>query len=196
MFLQLDSVYLSSWNVFTKNWWQYIVVSLIMALLLFIPLGGILQFFVMLLFLNAVLKVLRGDIITFSSFLQFKEIFNTKVIVMVVILGLYAYLMQVMENPAFASVFGIITFILSIIFFPVLCVLIDKKFNIKETFVYSAKLTKNLRFEIFLIMLLNFVIGLIGFLLFFVGIFVAIPVITIVNAKTYLLLEEKINSQQ
>lgn len=196
MFLQLDSIYSSAWNVFTKNWWQYVIVSLIMVALLLLPLGGILQLFVMVLMMNVVLKALRGNAITFSSFLQFKEIFNVKVIVFAIALGLYAFIVQIINSVALSAILTIAGFVLSIIFFPVLCVLVDKQFNIKETILYSEKLTKTLRLEILLVMLVNFIIGMVGVLLLFVGIFVAIPVITIATVKTYLLLDAKLNSQE
>ena len=86
-----------------------------------------------------------------------------------------------------------IGFIISIVFFPLLCVLIDKHLSVKETILYSAKLTKDLRTEIFLIMAVNFIIAVFGILLFLIGIFVAIPIVTIAIVKTYLLLDEKIN---
>ena len=82
MFLDLNSIYSSSWGIFKKNWWQYVVVSFIMFILILIPLGGILQFFVMLMMMNAILKAFRGNDINFAEFFKFKEIFNAKVIIL------------------------------------------------------------------------------------------------------------------
>ncbi|MEA5001183.1 MAG: hypothetical protein VB017_04795 [Endomicrobiaceae bacterium] len=192
MFLDLNSIYSSSWGIFKKNWWQYVVVSFIMFILILIPLGGILQFFVMLMMMNAILKAFRGNDINFAEFFKFKEIFNAKVIIFVVILGLYSFFLQSINNVILSAVLTLVGFIISVIFFPVLCVLIDKQFNVKETILYSARLTKELRTEILLIMLVNFVIAVLGILLFLIGIFASIPIVTIAIVKTYLLLDEKI----
>ncbi|MDD2523380.1 MAG: hypothetical protein PHT81_00885 [Endomicrobiaceae bacterium] len=194
MVLDLNSIYSLAWSIFKKNWWEYVLISLIMLVLMLFPLGGILQFFVMLLMINAILKALRGNEITFLSFFQFKEIWNSKVIIFVVALGIYSFFLQGINSIALSVVLTIIGFIISVIFFPILCVLIDKQFNIKETILYSAKLTKTIRGEILLIMAVNFIIGILGILLLFVGIFIAIPIITIVIVKTYLLLDDRFNS--
>lgn len=194
MFLNLESIYSSSWNIFKKNWWEYVLVSLITALMLFIPLGGILQFFMMMLMINAVIKVTKGNAVTFSDFFNFKDVLKAKVIIFAVVLGLYSFLMQAVNSVALSVVLTAAGFIASIIFFPVLCVLIDKDLGIKETILYSAKLTKNIRAEILLVMFVNFLIGVIGILLLLVGMFVAMPVITISTVKIYIMLDERLNS--
>ncbi|MFA7074387.1 MAG: hypothetical protein WC234_04275 [Endomicrobiaceae bacterium] len=192
MVLDLNSIYSSSWSIFKKNWWEYIIVSLIMFILILLPLGGILQFFVMLMMMNAILQSFRGNEIKFASFFAIKEIFNSKVLFFVVVLGIYSFILQSTSGVITSAVMTLIAFIISIVFFPLLCVLIDKQFNIKETFVYSAKLTKNVRSEIFLIMIVNFIIAVLGILLFLIGVFLAIPIVTIAIVKTYLLLDEKL----
>lgn len=194
MVLDLNSIYSLAWSIFKKNWWQYVLISLIMLVLMILPLGGILQFFVMLLMINAILKALRGNEITFSSFFKFKEILNSKVIIAVVALGIYSFIVQSINSVAVSLILAIIGFVISVIFFPVLCVLIDKQFNIKETILYSAKLTKTIRYEILLVMAVNFIIGILGVLLLLVGVFMAIPIITIAVVKTYLLLDDRLNS--
>lgn len=192
MVLDLNSIYSSSWSVFKRNWWEYIVISLIMFVLILLPLGGVLQFFVMLMMMNAILKAFRGNEINFASFFRFKDFFNSKVIIFVIVLGIYSFVLQSTNGVIVSAVLTLIAFIISIVFFPLLCVLIDKQFNVKETFLYSAKLTKDVRSEIFLIMIVNFIIAVLGILLFLVGVFLAIPIVTIAIVKTYLLLDEKL----
>lgn len=103
---------------------------------------------------------------------------------------------MIMQNvPSLSMLLSLIGAILSIIFFPVFCVLVDKNFNIKETVSYSAKLTKDIRIEIILIMLINLVLAVAGAMLLLVGIFVAMPIGMIATVKVYTLLEQRLNSQ-
>ena len=95
MFLNLKEIYLPAWQIFLKNWWEYIVVTIIMFLLVFIPLvGSIIQIFLILMMMNAILKSIRNGVINFSDFFQFKQIFNLKILVFALGLGLYYFLMQ------------------------------------------------------------------------------------------------------
>jgi hypothetical protein len=194
MFLNLKEIYLPSWEVFLKNWWEYVVITVIMFLLIFIPLiGSIVQVFIMLAMISAILKSIRGTVIKFSDFLQFKEILNSKTAVFIIGVGLYYFLMQ--RVPSLSMLLSLVGAVLSVIFFPIFCVLVDKNFSIKETISYSAKLTKNIRVEIVLIMLVNLLIGIAGAILLLVGIFVAVPICLIATVKVYILLEQRLNSQ-
>ena len=194
MFLNLKEIYLPSWEIFLKNWWEYVVITVIMFALIFIPfVGTILQFFILLAMIRAILKPVRGSVINFSDFLQFKEILNLKTTVFAIGLGIYYMIMQ--NVPSLSMLLSLIGAVLSIIFFPVFCVLVDKNFNIKETVSYSAKLTKNIRVEIILIMLINLVLVVAGAMLLLVGIFVAMPIGMIATVKIYTLLEQRLNSQ-
>ena len=94
MVLDLKNVYGSAWNVFKKSWWQYIIVTLILMFCMFIPyIGSLLQFFFMLLVLNAALKGARGEEVTFSSFLDFKTVFTMKALIFVIIFAVYSIIM-------------------------------------------------------------------------------------------------------
>ncbi len=194
MFLNLKEIYLPSWEIFLKNWWEYVVITVIMFALIFIPLAGsILQVFVLLAMISAILKSVRGSAVNFSDFLQFKEILNLKTAVFAIGLGFYYMIMQ--NVPSLSMLMSLAGAVLSIIFFPVFCVLVDKNFNIKETISYSAKLTKDIRIEIILIMLINLVLAVAGAMLLLVGIFVAMPIGMIATVKVYTLLEQRLNSQ-
>jgi len=190
----LKEIYLPAWQIFLKNWWEYIVVTIIMFLLVFIPLvGSIIQIFLILMMMNAILKSIRNGVINFSDFFQFKQIFNLKILVFALGLGLYYFLMQ--QVAALSIVLSLIGAVLSVIFFPIFFVLIDKSLNIKETILYSAKLTKDIRFEIIFVLLINLLIAIAGTLLLLIGILAAMPIGVIATAKVYLMLEEKLNLQ-
>ena len=197
MTLNLTEIYSNSWNIFKKNWWEFIVVSIIMFVLVLIPLlGGIFQFFLSLLMINAILKSIKGEKITFSSFFKVKELLNQKIITIVVAIGLYTLIVQSITSATVISILMLLGFVIIIIFFPFMCVMIDKNFNIKETILYSAKLTQGVRLEIILLMVVNFLIGLIGVALLFVGIFVATPIITASIVFVYLALDSRLNNTE
>ena len=59
-----------------------------------------------------------------------------------------------------------------------------------DTIVNAAALTKGVRFEIIVIMILNLVIGFLGVILLVIGIFVALPVIIASTAVVYNLLDK------
>ncbi|MDD5021914.1 MAG: hypothetical protein PHR82_07310 [Endomicrobiaceae bacterium] len=194
MFLNLKEIYLPSWEIFLKNWWEYVVITVIMFALIFIPLAGsIAQVFIMLAMISAIIKSVRGNTIKFSDFLQFKEILNLKTSVFAIGLGFYYFLIQ--NVASLSMLLSLVGAVLSVIFFPVFCVLVDKNFNIKETISYSAKLTKDIRVEIILIMLVNLIIAIVGAMLLFVGVFVAMPIGMIATVKVYTILEQKLNSK-
>lgn len=194
MFLNLKEIYLPAWQIFLKNWWEYIVVTLVMFILVFIPfVGAIIQIFVIFSIIAAMLKAVKNNQINFSDFLKFKDIFNFKTVAFAVVLGIYYLLIQ--NFPSVSMLLSLAGAVLSVIFFPVFCVLIDKNFTIKDTVLYSAKLTKGIRVEIVLIMLMNLLIGIAGAFLLFVGVFVAMPVALIATVKVYTLLENRLNSQ-
>lgn len=194
MFLNLKEIYLPAWQIFLKNWWEYIVVTLVMFILVFIPfVGAIIQVFVIFSIIAAMLKAVKNNQINFSDFLKFKDIFNFKTVAFAVVLGIYYLLIQ--RFPSLSILLSLAGAVLSVIFFPVFCVLIDKNFTIKDTVLYSAKLTKGIRVEIVLIMLMNLLIGIAGAFLLFVGVFVAMPVALIATVKVYTLLENRLNSQ-
>lgn len=194
MFLNLKEIYLPAWQIFLKNWWEYIVVTLVMFILVFIPfVGAIIQVFVIFSIIAAMLKAVKNNQINFSDFLKFKDIFNFKTVAFAVVLGIYYLLIQ--RFPSVSILLSLAGAVLSVIFFPVFCVLIDKNFTIKDTVLYSAKLTKGIRVEIVLIMLMNLLIGIAGAFLLFVGVFVAMPVALIATVKVYTLLENRLNSQ-
>lgn len=196
MSLNFSQIYSNSWDIFKKNWWEFIVVSIIMFVLVFVPLGlgGIFQFFVTLLMINAILKSIKGEKISFSSFFKVKELLNPKIITIVVAIGLYTLIVQNITSVVVVSLLTLLGFVLTIIFFPLMCVMVDKNFDVKETILYSAKLTQGVRLEIILLMFVNFLIGIIGFALAFVGIFVATPIITISIVFAYLTLDAKLNN--
>lgn len=197
MTLNLTEIYSNSWNIFKKNWWEFIVVSIIMFILVLIPLlGGIFQFFLSLLMINAILKSIKGEKINFSSFFKVKELLNQKIITIVVAIGLYTLIVQSITSATVISILMLLGFVIIIIFFPFMCVMIDKNFNIKETILYSEKLTRGIRLEIILLMVVNFLIGLIGVALLFVGIFAATPIITISIVFVYLALDSRLNNTE
>jgi len=193
MVLDLKDVYLTSWNIFKKSWWQYIVVTLILMLCMFIPyVGSILQFFMMLLVLNAALKAVRGEDISFSSFFDFKKVFTVKSIIFVVIFAVYSFIMQLgVDSVVISLILAVIGIAISIIFYPIMCVIIDKDLNVKDTILHAAALTKGVRFEIIIVMILNLFIGFLGVLLLIVGVFIALPVIIATTAVVYSSLEKK-----
>ncbi len=194
MFLNLKEIYLPAWQIFLKNWWEYIVVTLVMFILVFIPfVGAIIQVFVIFSIIAAMLKAVKNNQINFSDFLKFKDIFNFKTVAFAVVLGIYYLLIQ--RFPSVSILLSLAGAVLSVIFFPVFCVVVDKNFKIKETLLYSAKLTKGIRVEIVLIMLMNLLIGIAGAFLLLVGVFVAMPVALIATVKVYTLLENRLNSQ-
>ena len=194
MFLNLKEIYLPAWQIFLKNWWEYIVVTLVMFILVFIPfVGAIIQVFVIFSIIAAMLKAVKNNQINFSDFLKFKDIFNFKTVAFAVVLGIYYLLIQ--RFPSVSILLSLAGAVLSVIFFPVFCVVVDKNFTIKDTVLYSAKLTKGIRGEIVLIMLMNLLIGIAGAFLLLVGVFVAMPVALIATVKVYTLLENRLNSQ-
>ena len=194
MFLNLKEIYLPSWEIFLKNWWEYIVITVIMFALIFVPfVGSIIQVFIMLAMISAILKSVRGNVIKFSDFLQFKEIFNLKTAVFAIGLGFYYFLIQ--NVASLSMLLSLVGAVLSVIFFPIFCVLVDKNFSIKETISYSAKLTKDVRVEIVLILLINLIATIVGAMLLLVGVFVAMPVCMIATVKVYTLLEQRLTSQ-
>jgi len=194
MFLNLKEIYLPAWQIFLKNWWEYIVVTLVMFILVFIPfVGAIIQVFVIFSIIAAMLKAVKNNQINFADFLKFKDIFNFKTVAFAVVLGIYYLLIQ--RFPSVSILLSLAGAVLSVIFFPVFCVVVDKNFTIKETLLYSAKLTKDIRGEIVLIMLMNLLIGIAGAFLLIVGVFVAMPVALIATVKVYTLLENRLNSQ-
>ena len=186
MRLNLKNIYSESWNIFTRNWWEYIIVTFIMLVLLYIPFGNILQILILCLMFNAILLFIKNGSISFSDFFKFKTVLNPTVISIIVIIGLCYFGFQILDFSAVYIIFSI----LGIILFPLFCVAIDKNLSLKNTVLYSAKLTKNIRKEILLIMIINFIIGLIGILIFFVGIFVAIPIVSIATVVIYKELEK------
>ncbi len=194
MTLNFADIYSNSWNIFKKNWWEFIVVSIIMFVLVLVPLGlgGIFQFFVTLLIINAILKSVKDEKISFSTFFKVQELLTPKIITIVVAIGLYTLIVQNITNVVIVSFLTLLGFVLTIIFFPLMCVMVDKNFDVKETILYSAKLTKGVRFEIVLLMIINFIIGILGIALFFIGILVATPIITIAAVFVYLALDTKL----
>ena len=192
MVLDLKNVYGTAWNIFKKSWWQYIIVTLILMICMFIPfIGSLLQFFFMLLVLNAALKGARGEEVTFSSFFDFKTVFTMKAVIFVVIFGIYSFIMQLGANSVTLSIIlAIIGIVISVVLYPIMCVIIDKDLGIKDTIVNAAALTKGVRFEIIVIMILNLVIGFLGVILLVIGIFVALPVIIASTAVVYNLLDK------
>lgn len=194
MFLNLKEIYLPSWEIFAKNWWQYMIITLIMFLLVFVPLiGAMIQIFIMLALINAILKSSKNEVVCFSDFFKFKDVFNKTNIIFAVALGLYYFIIQ--HVVVLSIIFSLIGAVLSVIYFPIICVLADKKFNLKETVLYSSKLTKNLRSEIVVILLVNILVCIVGAMLLFVGVFAAVPVSIIATVKVYEALDKKQNSQ-
>ncbi|WP_413853144.1 hypothetical protein [Candidatus Ruminimicrobium bovinum] len=193
MVLDLKDVYLTSWNIFKKSWWQYIIVTLILMACMFVPyVGSILQFFMMLLVLNAALKAVKGEDISFSSFFDFKKVFTVKSIIFVVIFAVYSFIMQMgVDSVVISLILAVIGIAISIIFYPIMCVIIDKDLNVKDTILHAATLTKGVRFEIVIVMILNLFIGFLGVLLLIIGVFVALPVIIATTAVVYSVLEKK-----
>lgn len=193
MVLDLKDVYLTSWNIFKKSWWQYVLVTLILMFCMFIPyIGSILQFFMMLLVLNASLKAIKGEDISFSSFFDLKKVFTGKTIIFIVIFAVYSFIMQLgVDNVVMSLILAVIGIAVSIIFFPIMCVIIDKDLNVKDTILHSAALTKGVRFEIIIVMILNLFIGFLGVLLLVIGVFVALPIIIATTAVVYSVLEKK-----
>jgi len=198
MVLDLKDVYLTSWNIFKKCWWQYVVVTLILMFCMFIPyIGALLQFFMMLLVLNATLKAVKGEDISFSSFFDFKKVFTVKTIIFVIIFAVYSFIMQLGVDSVIVSlILAIVGIAISIIFFPIMCVIIDKDLNVKDTILHAAALTKGVRFEIVMVMVLNLFIGFLGVLLLVIGIFVALPIIIATTAVVYSVLEKKNNTPE
>lgn len=193
MVLDLKDVYLTSWNIFKKNWWQYIVVTLILMLCMFVPyVGSILQFFMMLLVLNATLKAVKGEDISFASFFDFKSVFTVKSVIFVVIFAVYSFIMQLgVDSVVVSLILAVVGIAISIIFYPIMCVIIDKNLGVKDTILHSAALTKGVRLEIVIVMILNLFIGFLGVLLLVVGVFVALPIIIATTAVVYSVLENK-----
>jgi hypothetical protein len=193
MVLDLKEVYLTSWNIFKKSWWQYVVVTLILMACMFIPyVGALLQFFMMLLILNAALKAVKGEDVSFSSFFDFKKVFTVKTLIFIVIFAVYSFIMQLgVDNVVLSLILAIIGIAISIILFPIMCVIIDKDLNVKDTILHAAALTKGVRFEIIIVMILNLFIGFLGVLLLIIGVFIALPVIMATTAVVYSVLENK-----
>ena len=198
MVLDLKNVYGSAWNVFKKSWWQYIIVTLILMICMFIPyIGSLLQFFFMLLVLNAALKGAREEEVSFSSFFDFKAVFTVKVLIFVVIFAVYSIIMQMgANNLTLSLILAIIGIVISVILYPIMCVIIDKDLGIKDTILHAAALTKGVRFEIIIIMILNLIIGFLGVIFLVIGVFVALPVIVASTAVVYVLLEQNYSSSE
>ena len=193
MVLDLKEVYLTSWNIFKKSWWQYVVVTLILMACMFIPyVGALLQFLMMLLILNAALKAVKGEDVSFSSFFDFKKVFTVKTLIFIVIFAIYSFIMQLgVDNVVLSLILAIIGIAISIILFPIMCVIIDKDLNVKDTILHAAALTKGVRFEIIIVMILNLFIGFLGVLLLIIGVFIALPIIMATTAVVYSVLENK-----
>ena len=192
MVLDLKNVYGSAWNIFKKSWWQYIIVTLILMFCMFVPyIGSLLQFFFMLLVLNAALKGARGEEVTFSSFFDFKTVFTMKAFIFVILFAVYSFIMQLGANSITLSIIlAIIGIVISIVLYPIMCVIIDKDLGVKDTILHAAALTKGVRFEIIIIMILNLFIGFLGVILLVIGVFIALPVIMASTAVVYNLLEQ------
>lgn len=193
MVLNFKEIYSSSWDVFKKNWWEYVVVTIIMGLLSLIPyIGVFLQLFMYFLVLNAILKSIKGEDISFSNFFDFKEITNQKVITIFVVVSVLGLLIQsISTNAAIAIIVSLAVLVLTVLFFPLFCVMLDKDFDIKETILNSLLLTKGARFDILILVILNFIIGMLGIILLFVGVLVAIPIVTISTVFAYMSLQNK-----
>ena len=196
MVLNLKEIYSDSWGIFVKNWWQYVVFSIIMIAMTIVPfLGPILQIVMALLLLKAIFKSIKGENISFSDFFNFKSVFNNTGIALIIIVGCVYALLDLLDYSVLYIILSLAYFILSIILFPIFCVAIDKYLPLKEAVLYSAKLTKNMRLEILLVMVINFIIGLVGVFCFFIGIFVAIPIVFIAMFVIYRKLEEISNKK-
>ncbi len=193
MVLNFKQIYLDSWDVFKKNWWEFIVVTIIMGLFSIIPfIGNILQLFMYILVLNAVLKVIKGETISFSSFFNFKEVCNQRVITIFVIVAILGLVLQALSTDTTAAIIlSVIIFILTVLLFPLFCVMLDKDISVKEVFSNSLQLTKGARIDIIILMILDFVIGILGVILLLVGVLVAIPIITIATVQAYKSLQAK-----
>ncbi len=187
MVLNFKQIYSDSWNLFKKNWWEYVVVTIIMGLLSLIPFIGVfLQLFMYFLVLNAILKSIKGEDISFSNFFDFKKITNQKVITIFIAVAVIGLLIQsVSTDIATALIISLAILILMVLFFPIFCVMLDKNLGIKDTIVNSLQLTKGARIDILILMILNFLIGILGVILLFVGTFIAIPIVTISTVVTY-----------
>lgn len=196
MVLDFKQIYSDAWAVFKKNWWEYVVVTIIMGIFSIIPfIGGFLQLFMYFLVLNAILKSVKGEQISFSSFFNFKEITNQKVMVIFVAVALIGLVMQSAATDTTAAVIlSLVVLVLSIFFFPLFCVMLDKDFSIKDTITKSLQLTQGARIAILVIMILNFIIGLIGVVLLLIGVLVAIPIIAISTVLVYRSLEKLQNN--
>jgi len=190
MYLNLKDIYSQSWNIFAKNWGKYILFSLIMLLVLMIPFGSILQTLMVLLMFKAILVYIKNGSISFSDFFKFSEVLNTNSILLIVIIGCIYACLEILGFSVLYTIISIVYFILSIILFPIFCVVIDKKLSFKDVFSYSAKLTKNIRFELLLVMIINLLIGLIGACALLIGVFVAIPIVSIATVVIYKELEK------
>lgn len=193
MVLDFKQIYSDSWDVFKKNWWQLIVVTVIMAVLALIPLiGNFLQLFMYCLILNAILKSVKGEDISFSSFFNFKDVANKKVITILVVIALFGLFMQAISDAQIlAGILTLAVLVLTVLIFPLFCVMLDKDLSIKETITDSFNLTKGARVDIIIFLVLNFIIAVLGVILLFVGIFVAIPIITIATVLVYIALSKK-----
>ena len=194
--MNLKEIYSDSWGIFVKNWWQYVVFSIIMIAISIVPfLGPIFQTIIFLLFFSAILKSIRGENISFSDFFNLKSVFNNTGIALIVIVGCVYALLDLLDYSLLYTILSLVYFILSIILFPIFCVAVDKDLTLKEAVLYSAKLTKNMRLEILLVMVINFIIALVGIFCFFIGILVAVPIVFIAISFIYRKLEEISNKQ-
>jgi len=195
MFFNLKDIYLKSWNVFAVNWWKFIVYSLILVLFVSFPFISIFQTLMVLLMFSAILKFLKESFISFSDFFNFKSVLNPTAVSVVVIIGFMQACLQIFDFPVIVYIIlAILYLVLSIVLFPLFCVSIDKNLNLKEAILYSAKLTKGLRIELLIITIINLFLGIIGLLFFFLGIFITLPIVLIVNVLAYIEMEKKFSN--
>lgn len=194
MILNLKEIYSQSWNIFQKDWGKFIFFSIIILIVTFFPiLGYILQFFTSLLLINAILHIIKGETIKFSTFFLTKEVLNKTSFLLLVLLWIYSIISyQTLREPVFSAILAVFSLILVVMFFPILCVVIEKNFSLKEALSYSAKLTKDVRLEILLIILINLLICLLGIFCFLIGIIVSIPIVSISTVLVYIELEKRI----
>lgn len=198
MTLNLKEIYSQSWNIFKNDWGKFVLFSVIVLIVTIFPiLGYFLQFFTTLLLMNAILHITRGESIKFSTFFLVKEVFNKASVLLLLLLWICSIVSaQIMTDLTFSTLLGIFFFILAVIFFPIFCVIIEKNLSLKEALSYSAKLTKKVRLEILLIVIINFLICLLGAFCFLVGILVSIPIVAISTVLIYSELEKNINNQE
>lgn len=142
-------------------------------------------------------EVFVGDVLKYSRY-GWRYFFAQLLYALIVILGIITPFIsgivwgiknggkEIRENGwYFASLLFVPWLVWAIQYQMVPYLIIDKNIRIIEAFVKSTEVTKKVKLDLFAFGFMTFIVMLIGFLILFVGVFAAVPVIWIAQTYVY-----------